>query len=359
MGWEKGFHPIKNLRLILGIAADWINKHWIIKMIGLFVPTIWLPLVVRYLGEESILLLPASNRLSTVGWVLTIIIYVIGFAFNFLSSFRIHRINLNDDKKAAQLVEYSNKISELMSDREFLKLTLGHLSDICENKAQTLREYIERHPVITSPFMETVQPLKQLMRMSESITTFISEVSLISKKDIVVSMAYILPTLTGNWRWVEGHRVADGLELSELINNPNTTFYRACFGSEPVIFEEDKQVAEANHRYVFDEKDKTMRSKDGRTKVGSIFVKRIVLESSSKKLVKLILSISTYGKKLVDDSRTANEVFNIIDEYIIGNFEKRIDVELANLYIKKLLEVKESQEENKQNDSLDMISESG
>lgn len=61
-------------------------------------------------------------------------------------------------------------------------------------------------------------------------------------------------------------------------------------------------------------------------------------------LRRLIVSITTYGEKLTDrtDEPTINRITSIIRELILTEFEQRIHIELATLYIKKKKEAEQN-----------------
>lgn len=82
---------------------------------------------------------------------------------------------------------------------------------------------------------------------------------------------------------------------------------------------------------MFDKKDHRSHDK------GSIICDEIALEGDNGKIARIILTISTYGYKFTNsiDETILNNMSTMIEEVILQQFEKRIRIELALLFVKK------------------------
>ncbi len=83
-------------------------------------------------------------------------------------------------------------------------------------------------------------------------------------------------------------------------------------------------------KYVFDKKDH--RNHD----IGSIICDEIAIEDEKGKIARIILTISTYGYRFTDsdDADVLENMSQMIEEVLLQQFEKRIRIELALLFVK-------------------------
>ena len=148
---------------------------------------------------------------------------------------------------------------------------------------------------------------------------------------ISVSMAYEFPGVTSELRWIDQQEIQQCMQLKQLRNNRNTTFYKIYSGQSNFLFFNDKANAAKENKYVFDKKDHRYHD------IGSIICDDIAVEDEDGKIARIILTISTYGYKFTnnDDEETLGNMSEIIEEVILQQFEKRIRIELALLYVKK------------------------
>ncbi len=75
--------------------ADWFNRHWICKTIILFLPAVYMPIAVEKAGVQ-IGLTDDSGVMTSRGWILTVIIYMLALMVDILSSYKAKRDKKRD-----------------------------------------------------------------------------------------------------------------------------------------------------------------------------------------------------------------------------------------------------------------------
>lgn len=328
---------MEKIKGILKRIADCLNEHWIWKTIILFLPSIYLPVVVKYAGKP----LHLSNEkggMSRGGIIITVIVYVSVLSINILSSYKAKKdMEKDSEKELAHTQEVEGLKGELQSFRNTLDVydrLLNVIGNICDVKLGAIYNYINSSLEIGEfhkPFNETVYPEKQLKSIAREMKTCLTEITRPPFNNISVSMAYEFPGMGGDLKWIDQQEIAQCMQLKNLKKNKNTAFYKIYSGESDFLFYNDKKVAEQERCYVFDKKDHRYHD------IGSLICDDISIEDENGKIARIILSISTYGYKFTDseDVEVLNNMSEMIEEVILQQFEKRIRIELAFLFVKK------------------------
>lgn len=305
--------------------ADYFNKHWIFKAMILFIPTIWLPFIVKVWGK-SIGVADANGTLNRTGKWITVIIFSIVLGVNVLSSYKA---KLEKERE----MSLQKQLRVLENNLNIYETVMDSIYDICEEKYDTLLEYmsgIEITEKCEKPFLSTVQPTKQLKAISDKLANCFSTITGIKKNELTVSMAYSLAN-TNVWKWVDFKHLHGCSTLDELINNQRSTFYQLYSGKATFLFFNSKEEAEKAGMYVFDTRD------DSHKHIGSIICQKIEVGSEKNIQGTIIMSISSYGKNFINSEKNHNkeDVENTIRNVILKQFEKRISIELSDLFIRE------------------------
>lgn len=324
------------IKVLLRKLADCLNEHWIWKTIILFLPSIYLPVVVKYAGDK-LGLSDATGKLTTVGIWITIILYVSVLGINILASYKSKRDKEIEEQKEVkhkeEIQQYKNEIVSYDETLAVYTRLLNVIGNICDVKLEAIYNYINTSlegGVFHKPFNETVYPEKQLKSIAKELKTCLSEITRPPVNQISVSMAYEFPGVGSALKWIDQQEIAQCMQLSQLKKNESTTFYKIYSGQSNFLFFNDKSKAASQGKYVFDKKDHRYHD------VGSIICDEIALEDEGGKIARIILTISTYGYKFTDseDEETLNNMSDMIEEVILQQFEKRIRIELALLFVK-------------------------
>lgn len=316
--YKKGKKMVKSF-------GRFLNYHWWIKTAILFIPTIWLPIVVKVIGIHCGLVTQDEN-FTTRGFIITMGIFLGVLGINLLTSY----IAKLDELRKESLKE---TIEKLKNNIGIYETVTDSIYDICDLKYDALIEYmnsITEKKTCEQPFLNTVRPAKQLKDISRKIAECFCKITGIKEGELVVSMAYCLADT--DWKWVDSKDLHGCARLEDLKNNPKSTFYQLKTGKEEFLFLNNKKREEANGRYIFDNKDNSHK------RVGSIICEKIGIGSENHMLGEVILSISSYGHMFVesDDEEQISKVEETIRTAILKQFEKRICIQLSNLYIREM-----------------------
>ena len=327
--WDK-------IKVLLKKLADCLNEHWIWKTIILFLPSIYLPVVVKYAGE-ILNLSDVDGKLTELGIVVTVIIYVCVLLINILANYKSKRDKEIEVQKESmhrkEIDEYKKEIESYDETLTVYIRLLNVIGNICDVKLEAIYNYINSSiegGVFHKPFNETVYPEKQLKSIAKELKTCLSEITQPPLSQISVSMAYEFPGVGSSLKWIDQQEIAQCMQLNQLKKNESTTFYKIYSGQSNFLFFNDKAKAASEGKYVFDKKDHRYHD------VGSIICDEIALEDENGKIARIILTISTYGYKFTnsDDEKILKNMSDMIEEVILQQFEKRILIELALLFVK-------------------------
>ena len=235
-------------------------------------------------------------------------------------------INTRKKRSTKAIKERGEKTEQIV-----LAAILERINAINNTEVRRFKRYINTHhgQQNLNPFFEITQPLIQLQYVLENLQIVLSQISNIYRRDIGLSLIY----KTDNnplWQWLFAVNIPPDyeLDLKELISNPQTTARQIIDGKTNLIFFPDKRIGVQRHQYITGKRDLLNGG------VGSILCKNITLETNEKS-IQAILSISTYGLQLCDTNDY--DMVQQITSIVLPAFEQRIQLELASLYIKKVM----------------------
>ena len=328
---------VQKIKDALKKIADSLNEHWIWKTVILFLPSIYLPGIIKYAGE-FFKLADSSGRLTNFGVGLTIALYSSVLVINILSNYKAKRDKAaeacKDKEYLAQIDKYKEKIESYVNLLGVYTRLLNVLGRVCDIKLEAIYNYIYtsmKKNVFRKPFNETVYPEKQLKSIAREMKECFTELTQVPMNNMSISMAYEFNDNKGNLQWIDPNEVSQCMKLSKMVLDDRTAFYQILKKQSEFLFYNDKNVAEKNGKYVFDNKDKKYRN------VGSIVCDEISLVDNEEEIARIILTISTYGYKFTEseDEKVLNNIEKIIKEVILQQFDKRIKIELGLFYVKK------------------------
>lgn len=317
------------MKSILKRIADYLNEHWIFKIIVLSLPSIYLPFITKNYGKES--LTDSDGNLKLVGILVAWLIYCSVLFINILANYKV-KLDKEEELEHAKIKE--KELLEYKSTLEVYLKLLEYIGNVCEVKLGAICSYIEtaeKSGKFRKPFNDTVYPDKQLKSICKEIKNCLSKITGIDYNNITVSMAYVLPSISSKLNWVDQQETASCMNLYNLMKNPKTAFYKVYTEDTGYVFINDKKIASQESNYVLDKKDKKYNE------IGSLICEEIAIENENDKIARIILTISTYGYKFTEngDEENLKNISDMIEKIILQQFEKRIKIELALLYVKK------------------------
>ncbi len=309
--------------------CSWLKSHWFIRSLLIFLPTIWFTVILKFFGKLIGLCNEDGQSLSTFGIVSTGIICLISFLLIIFSSYQDKKVSIHENNK----IELEGTRSTL----SLYVLLLNSIYNICTSKYDTLVTIMEAvQKQVTMPPIIVSDPLKQITCLVDELRTCICQMTKVEERNIAVAIAFEPELTKGEWEWFRNCRgIEGGKSVKELIENEKSTFNIVYSGKEDYVFENSKSLAQDNGRYITDKKDNSSPN-------GSIICKNITIGRRESYHFRVILTVSTYGKKLVgdDDATSIENVKRNIEESILYEFEKRLQIELVLLWLKNMNEAK-------------------
>lgn len=287
----------------------------------LFLPSIWLPLIVKYLGER--LYLTTNGVLNSFGLVLTILVYII--CFFILVNNNIFAKNHED------IIQAENKTIE--SSYNLLDFILESTREVCLGEYQNLLNFLKDNGC-KDTYCSYTNSNEQIIRILNETSKCLCAVTDLKKKNIVIKLAYKLNIDKENWKWISDTQSSDEFEQHSIWEETESTFYQISSGLRNFTFYNDKEAAEKAGHYVMDRNDKSNNC------IGSIICFNANVADQDLKYVDAVISIGTYGKKIVNDDNLdrVQIVENNFKDNILPEFKIRLQTELALLYIKAIIE---------------------
>ncbi len=179
---------------------------------------------------------------------------------------------------------------------------------------------------------------RYLERVCDEIKSLISDITKIELEYISVSFIYKYPhnsndNIWDEWNWITGKEPTMSLNLTELINKPDSYYHYLISNDISTSFDNDKGKLIPERHYWAEERDK--RHKE----YGSISAHKMSFRNNNSTFCTSYLIISTYGKKFY--SEIDNDVFSsekefeqILFDLVIPPFRKIIETELGFLYMR-------------------------
>ena len=330
------FAKIKiGIKEILKKVADCLNEHWIWKTIILFLPSIYFPFFVKYYGVSLKLVdAKSKNELTSIGTRIAIALYVAVLGINILSNYKTKKDKEKDLEHEEMIQAFKNDIQVYQNTMGVYLRLMDVIGNICDDKFGSIRNYINdslEKGTFNKPFNETIYPENQLKSIAKEMKLCISEMTNAPFNSISISMAYDFPVKKSAMYWIDQREVDSCMTLGQLKKNKETAFYKIYSEESNFLFFNDKSKAAKEHSYFFDKKDHKYRD------IGSIICDEISIQDEEGKIARIILTISTYGHKFTDseDEQVLENMSELIEEVILQQFEKRIKIELAFLFVKK------------------------
>ena len=254
---------------------SWFKRHWAIRTIIGFLPSVWIPIVLSQSGKAIGIVLP-DGKWTILAWLPTIIIYLLSIVFLLSTN---SAANQEDDLLEAQMQAKDSLIS-------IHKHMIESLYTICDRKYDKL------------------------------LTNMSAESYYSDCRQIEMQIKEILVGIQGCLR-------------CQLGSNHRSTFYHVVKGDSDFLFYNDKDAAIKENCYVPSAADNRQEQK------GSIICKRIIVANDTQKYMMAVLNISTNGFKFVQSNQD-DEICTVrenLQTLLLPEFEKRLQIELANLVI--------------------------
>ena len=288
-------------------------KKWIVSAFILTLTTHWV-IFLKFFGKDVGLMTDQGTLTPIANWI-TWPVFILSLLFAFL-------------KTAAD--KYNEEAKN--KGHFILEKLLQSVNAVTTKKMQRFCNYAEENQgkAELTPFKDITQPRDQIISLLENIQVTLSELFGITRDEIGLSIIY-KPKGNSDWHWLSTINMQNDIDLNTLITNPTTTVKQVIDGKGSTIFFPDKQIAAQNNKYLPGRIDETYDN------VGSVLCRDISI-GKDEKTIQAILSITTYGTQLCQEND--KDAKYKIENLLMPTFEKRIQLELALLYIKEILNPK-------------------
>lgn len=316
----------KSKRSYSEIVHNITKRHWIWYTIIVSSPTVWFTFIRPIFGKTLKLIDVSTGESTKLGTIISIIIIVLTLIIALFNNRYASKSEFGELEKLRGHIQYLEKIS-------------NSVDLICDEKATQVRRTIHQVKSNSKSSPEIISnPNNQLKKILEQIS--ICLVSFMERpdekysfKDFFVTLAYNFPEENTEWYWLEG-TVERGVSLTELTDlNNKTTFNYIRTSGKTYYFNNKKEDAKKEDRYLYDSYDETNES-NGKA-IGSIFCYSFKIKQGNTTYVDAILSISTQQKRFAEENNQEkiNNARDNMVELVKEYFGRRISIELGLLYL--------------------------
>ncbi len=315
----------KNKKEYIQIIHNATKKHWIWYTIIITLPTIWFTFFCTVLGT-TLKIKGETGNFTILGKILSAIIILISIVISLFNNYYASKSEFGELERLRGHIEYLEKIE-------------NSVDSICDEKAMQIKKTIyqvkktgKNSPeIISNPSNQLKKILEQI---AECLVSFMERPDeKYSFKDFFVTLAYNFPEESDEWSWLEG-TTERGMSLNELTDLSNkTTINYLRTNQKTYYFNNCKEDAKREDRYVYDEYDLT--NEENGKPVGSIFCYNFKIRQNNLVYVDAILSISTQVKRFAEENdkgkidNAKDNMVNLVKEH----FGRRITIELGLLYL--------------------------
>jgi hypothetical protein len=294
---------------ILRKTYDYFIKHWVLSALISTAPA-FIFTFTEFFGKDFGLI-DQNGAFTHIAKIILWPSFVISLIFSFVMALA--------DKRD----EYAKQNGQIILSR-----IIQSLDEIKHKKLKRFIRYIDQNhnKANLSPFNDITQPISQLESILENFQYTLAEIFGIRHNDIGISLMYHT-NKDRTWKWLYTTNIEGDLSLNEITENPISTAHDIITGQTSSIFYPSKKSAASQGKYVPSSKDHAHRM------IGSIICRDISI--STNEYVKAIFSVSTYGKQICLEN-DEDAIFKV-EQVLLPSFERRIQLELALLYIKEAL----------------------
>ncbi len=292
------------------------KRFRILHLIFTFLPTVWFSLCLNWLGEALFLVVRTENqtRLTPFGIVLTVLVVLLAILFQIL-----HFIKSNN-------VDYH----ALLENYNAMKKVADSLSTLCNRRSKTYIRFIEENKKSISRYALSGihDPIESINNILDEVSVFFADSLSVRRNQVSANLAYCVCD-NKIWTWADSNGMEDPA-LTALINNEQSAIYQVSSGRQNFVFHADKIEANKKSEYLFNKKDAEHNN------IGSIICAKVVCGKHNKEYIFAVMTISTYGKRIIHDLSNEKQVKEFIKDQILEQYFERIRMELALVYAKHL-----------------------
>lgn len=311
--------------------ADALNDNLLLKIILQALPIIWTTVIVQ--RWHSIFYNSESGNLNALGGTIAGILAVISIFVLILTTIKSSLDKIEKENTDKDIDSYQGEI-EL---RRALTEAESTLEDRRNRHFRHAVEEMKSDEPIHTFVSSAMYPMERINTALDGLGECFSKLSGISRTEFTLSGAVSIENKNSknknmDWNWISIPTLEGTASIAELLKN-KSAFNIVASGS-PFYYANDKKAAANKGEYYLDGRDKSYGS-------GSIVCSEID-EEIGKWRIRLILSISTYGKQIANDDELREGVSletvyeDRIRDIIIKQFEGELKEDLLWYAIEKI-----------------------
>ena len=320
------------IETILYLIADLLNDHVIWKAIVQIIPAVILFLLTEVLSS---FFYNSENKLIWYRVILGVIIFLFPYIFIILADFKQ---SVDNDIRKTQEMEMVSYVSEIQLRKAIAEADIS----LEEQRNRNIRLQTDRlgPSIDVRQFINgAIYPIERINTAIDEMANCFASLSKLERSEFLFSGAVSITNInsskkSSNWEWVSTP-LLEGVTSIENLLTKESSFSLIASGKLTYYYANDKREAEKKHEYFPDDRDRTYHG------CGSIICKEIS-EEIGKWKIRLILSISTYGKMIVSEddieagTNVAETYEDVIRDMILKQFEGELREDLLWYGIEKI-----------------------
>lgn len=332
--------PVKTNKLLQRLY-DVIETHWVLYLLLFRLSAVWFSLIVGFLGEPWGLINSngTSKSLSLKGWACSIVIFSV--------------ITLGEVSK--KYIEKKQEPRFEIGAYVLLNNLRSGINSLCNKKYKSLVTKISelQEGDSSSAYVE-YDPMEQIdeiaHEMEKCLRLLLKEESgpKIQEDDFFVGIVYQFPLESSDWHWaITAER---GLSIDDLFKdydggNKMSTLRHLLSSKGNSVFYNSKANAAKKGYYIADDLDEY---DENDLPLGSIACYEGEVKKNNVTHIKYVIMITSYGVKFTSDDNDSEAIENVkhnMKDFVVTDFQTRIQNELCSLYISHLCVNKDNHEE--------------
>lgn len=299
--------------------ADALNDFWWLKFFLQALPIIWSTVVLPVF--HNIFFDSQTGNLNAEGIIIAIVIFCLSSSLLLLTDLKSSKDKKKKEKTEEDMVSFQAEINL----RRALTIAESTLEDRRNRHFRRSVGKVKNTEPVHIFVNKTMYPIERISTALDGLSECFSMLTEIPRTDYTLSGAIAIENINSksqaiNWRWISIPALEGTASISDLLNN-NSSFKIVADG-KPYYYANDKLEASEKGEYFLDDRDESYG-------VGSIICTEIA-EEIQKWRIRLIISVSTYGKQILSKEEIANgaNVTVVYEERIRDIIFKQFEGEL-------------------------------
>ncbi len=307
------------ISIALYCIAELLNDYWLIKVVFQALPIIWTTVILHIFHDK--LYDSSTGNLNALGVILACVIVVVSAALLVLTDVKASKDKKETEKTKNDMISYQ---AEIDLRRELTKAE----TTVEERRNRHFRNSvgkIKNSDPVNIFVSKTMDPMERISTALDGLGQCFSSLSRIASNEFTLSGAIAIENTnsknkTTPWKWISLSTMEGTASIEELLKH-NSSFKLVASG-RPFFYANDKKEAADNGEYYWDGRDKTYGT-------GSIVCSEID-EKIDNWRIRLIISISTYGKQILSQEEIDNgaDIAVVYEERIRDTIIKQFEGEL-------------------------------